>query len=48
LAETYLGIGEKELALKFYKKELEVNPNYPNAKAATEVVRKLETELKPN
>ncbi|HEX8565226.1 MAG TPA: serine hydrolase [Pyrinomonadaceae bacterium] len=48
LAETYLGIGEKELALKFYKKALEINPNYPNAKAATEVVKKLEAELKPN
>lgn len=48
LAETYLRIGEKELALKFYKKALEVNPNYPNAKAATEVVRKLKAELKPN
>jgi tetratricopeptide (TPR) repeat protein len=48
LAETYLRIGEKELALKFYKKALDVNPNYPNAKAATEVVKKLEAELKPN
>jgi len=48
LAETYLGIGEKELALKFYKKALEVNPNYPNAKAAAETVKKLEAESKAN
>ncbi len=46
LAETYLAIGEKELALKLYKKALEVDSNYPNAKAATEVVKKLETALK--
>ncbi|HYP51439.1 MAG TPA: serine hydrolase, partial [Pyrinomonadaceae bacterium] len=48
LAETYLGNGEKELALKFYKKALEVNPNYPNAKAAAETVKKLEADSKPN
>lgn len=46
LAETYLGIGEKELALKFYKKALEVEPNYPNAKGAAETVKKLEADLK--
>lgn len=48
LSETYLRIGEKELALKFYKKALQVNPDYPNAKAAAETVKKLEAELKPN
>jgi tetratricopeptide (TPR) repeat protein len=48
LAETYLEIGEKELALKFYKKALEVEPNYPSAKAAAEIVKKLESESKPN
>jgi len=48
LAETYLGIGEKELALKFYKKALAVNPNYPNAKAAAEVLKKIEAESQPD
>jgi tetratricopeptide (TPR) repeat protein len=48
LAETYLGIGEKELALKFYKKALEVEPNYPNAKVAAETVKKLEADSKPD
>jgi CubicO group peptidase (beta-lactamase class C family) len=40
LAETYLGIGEKELAKEFYKKALEVNPKYPNASAAAEILKK--------
>lgn len=48
LAETYLGTGEKELALKLYKKALEVDPNYPNAKAAAEIVKKLEADAKVN
>jgi CubicO group peptidase (beta-lactamase class C family) len=48
LAEAYLAVREKELALKFYKKALEVNSSYPNAKAAAEIVKKLETELKVN
>lgn len=47
LAETYLGTGEKRLALEFYKKALEVEPNYPNAKAASDLVKKLEAELNP-
>jgi hypothetical protein len=46
LAEAYLGTGEKKLAAAFYKKALEVEPNYPNAKTATEIVKKLEAELK--
>jgi hypothetical protein len=46
LAETYLGTGEKKLALEFYKKALEAEPNYPNAAAAREAVKKLEEELK--
>jgi tetratricopeptide (TPR) repeat protein len=45
LAETYLAAGEKELALKFYKKALEVDAGYPNAKVAAETVKKLEAEL---
>jgi tetratricopeptide (TPR) repeat protein len=47
-AETYLGIGEKQLALRFYKKALEVEPNYANARVAAETVKKLETDLKLN
>ena len=46
LAETYLETGEKELALEFYKKALEVDSNYPNAAAAREVIKNLESELK--
>jgi Tfp pilus assembly protein PilF len=46
LAEAYLGIGDKKLARKFYKKALDVDSNYPNAKAAAETVKKLEEELK--
>jgi tetratricopeptide (TPR) repeat protein len=48
LAETYLRIGEKEFAKKFYKKALEVEPNYPNAKAAAEILKKLEADSKPD
>ncbi|HEX8734168.1 MAG TPA: amidohydrolase family protein [Pyrinomonadaceae bacterium] len=46
LAETYLATGEKKLAFEFYKKALEVEPNYPNAKVAAEILKKLEAELK--
>jgi tetratricopeptide (TPR) repeat protein len=48
LAETYLRIGEKELARKFYKKALDIDPNYPNAKAAAEILKKLEADSKSN
>jgi dienelactone hydrolase len=48
LAETYLRIGEKEFAKEFYKKALKVNPDYPNAKAATEIIKKLEADSKSN
>lgn len=46
LAETYLAVGEKKLALEYYKKALEVEPKYPNAAAASEIVKKLEADLK--
>ena len=42
LAETYLGAGNEELARKYYARALEVQPDYPNAKAAREI---LETKL---
>ena len=48
LAETYLGMGEKELAREFYKKALEVNPKYPNAGTAVEALKKIEAESKPD
>lgn len=44
LAEAYLADGRQRLAIKFYEKALEVDPNYPNAKAAAEVVKKLKAE----
>lgn len=44
LAEAYLGAGEKRLALDFYRKALEVEPDYPNAPAARDLVKKLEAE----
>ena len=31
LAEAYMGKGNKELAIKYYKKSLELNPNNTNA-----------------
>lgn len=46
LAETYLATGEKKLAIEFYKKALLVEPNYPNAKAAAEILKKLEADSK--
>lgn len=38
LAETYLHLGKEELARELYAKALEVQPDYPNAKAAREIV----------
>lgn len=46
LAEAYLGAGEKKLAIDYYKRALEVDPNYPNAPAARELLKKLEAEAK--
>lgn len=43
LAETYLASGNPELARKFYARALEVQPDYPNAKAAREI---LDTRLR--
>lgn len=41
LAETYMNSGDKPHAIEFYRMALEVEPNYGNAKAAAELVRKL-------
>ena len=38
LAETCLSTGQKELGRQLYAKALEVEPDYPNAKAAREIV----------
>ena len=43
LAETCLGLGNKELARQFYARAVEVQPDYPNAAAAK---RLLETSLR--
>jgi tetratricopeptide (TPR) repeat protein len=40
LAETYLGMGKKDLAKEYYTRALQVQPDYPNAKAAREVLEK--------
>lgn len=43
LAEAYMLKGEKDLAMKFYKKSLELNPNNTNA---TEMIKKMEDQNK--
>lgn len=40
LAETYLAAGKKGLARQLYAKALEVEPDYPNAKAAREILER--------
>ena len=42
LAEAYLATGEKQLALEFYKKAVETEPNYPNAAEARKIIADLE------
>lgn len=44
LAEAYAADGRHQLAIKYYEKALEVDPNYPNAKVAAEVIKKLKDE----
>ncbi len=41
LAETYLATGQPELGRQLYGKALEVEPEYPNAKAAREIVARM-------
>ena len=41
LAETYMNTGDKQRAIEFYRMALEVEPNYGNAKAAAELLKKL-------
>jgi CubicO group peptidase (beta-lactamase class C family)/tetratricopeptide (TPR) repeat protein len=45
LGEFYLKKGDKAKALEHYKKALEINPNFPNAAAAREIVKRLTSEL---
>jgi tetratricopeptide (TPR) repeat protein len=40
LAEAYLRDGQKELAIKFYKKALELNPRFENARQALKKLQK--------
>jgi len=40
LAETYLGLGKKDLAREYYTRALQAQPDYPNAKAAKEILQK--------
>ena len=45
MGEFLLRKGEKAKALESYKKALEVNPDFPNATNAREIVKKLSTEV---
>lgn len=45
LGEFQLRKGDKAKALQLYKKALEINPNFPNAAAARDQVKRLTTEL---
>ncbi len=45
LGEFQLRKGEKAKALESYKRALEINPNFPNAAAAREIVKKLSAEV---
>jgi hypothetical protein len=47
LAETYLANGQEERGRQLYAKALEVEPEYPNAKAAREIVRGAEARSEP-
>lgn len=44
LAEAYMNIGDKQRAIEFYRMAIEVEPNYANAKAAAELIKRLATE----
>jgi CubicO group peptidase (beta-lactamase class C family)/tetratricopeptide (TPR) repeat protein len=48
LGEFQLKKGDKSKALASYKKALEINPDFPNAAAAKEIVNKLTNELTAN
>ena len=39
LAEAYLKDGQKDKALAYYKKALEIDPDFPSAKAAMEELK---------
>ena len=41
LAEAYMNSGDKARAIEFYRQAIEVEPNYPNATAAAELIKKL-------
>ncbi|HEV2802102.1 MAG TPA: amidohydrolase family protein [Pyrinomonadaceae bacterium] len=41
LAEAYMNSGDKERAIEFYRRAIEVEPNYANATAAAELIKRL-------
>ncbi|HLL70264.1 MAG TPA: amidohydrolase family protein [Pyrinomonadaceae bacterium] len=41
LAEAYMNSGDNARAIEFYRQAIEVEPNYANAKAAAELIKKL-------
>lgn len=41
LAEAYMNSGDKSRAIEFYRMAIEIEPNYGNAKAASELIKKL-------
>ncbi len=44
LGDFYAKKGVKDKAIEFYQKALEINPNYPNAEKAKEILKKLREE----
>lgn len=44
IGDFHQRMGQKEKAIEFYTKALEVDPNYPNAAAAKEILSKLKQE----
>lgn len=44
LAEAYMNSGDNPRAIEFYRMALEVEPNYGNAKAAAELLKKLSVQ----
>ncbi|HEY0048852.1 MAG TPA: tetratricopeptide repeat protein, partial [Pyrinomonadaceae bacterium] len=44
IGEFYNSLGNKEKAIEFYTKALEINPKYPNAANAKELINKLKEQ----
>jgi tetratricopeptide (TPR) repeat protein len=41
IGEFYLNLKQNEKAIEYYQKALEIDPNYPNARVAKEIISKL-------